>query len=498
MKKVLPLLLLLLPVTGVAATGLAAEPVSLDRFLNRVAQHHPFLAKEARTPEIERERRRGLTGAEDWRLSARPAYQYRQGTGNSLFAPDRSDLFSLNLAAERDVWSTGGRLSVAYDYTHTDQPIGDLLIPLSGGATINIPAGPERFSESRITVGYTLPLKRNRGGTLSKLAYRLAEADVATARLVAAENIEGFLADTGSRYLEWVHLTEQHRIARRRLLLAEAELERAERKRAQHLIDPVDVLRARAALLASRQDLLDTTARERAARAELAVLADLPEAQLTTPDFDLYRRVTLPPLDQAISRLRQRARLLRMFDHRRRQLARQQNGAIDQVQPSLDLQLNGTLAGGGEQLANGLALNDPGYGIGVLYRHPLGNRAARSEVTRIRLEQDRLEQSRAATERDLIARLSALSVQLAELEKVLTVNREAVEIARQKTAEELRLHGQGRTELTFVIQSRDDEQQAQLRYAANAARYHTLLLRYRELTDTLRPEPSTPPAGRGQ
>ena len=42
-------------------------------------------------------------------------------------------------------------------------------------------------------------------------------------------------------------------------------------------------------------------------------------------------------------------------------------------------------------------------------------------------------------------------------------------------------------ELTFVIQSRDQEAVAQLLYARNAAEYHVLWLQYRALTDELLP-----------
>jgi hypothetical protein len=43
--------------------------------------------------------------------------------------------------------------------------------------------------------------------------------------------------------------------------------------------------------------------------------------------------------------------------------------------------------------------------------------------------------------------------------------------------------------LTFVIQSRDAEEVAQLAYANNAIDYHKLLLEYRSLTDSLLPMP---------
>ena len=78
-----------------------------------------------------------------------------------------------------------------------------------------------------------------------------------------------------------------------------------------------------------------------------------------------------------------------------------------------------------------------------------------------------------------------LLISIKEMEKVLVLNQEQIESAKAKTREELRLYNQGRGILTFVIQSRDNEEQAKLTYAQNAANYHKLILQYRALMDEL-------------
>jgi len=81
--------------------------------------------------------------------------------------------------------------------------------------------------------------------------------------------------------------------------------------------------------------------------------------------------------------------------------------------------------------------------------------------------------------------ISNLHTQMTEMEKVLRLNVEQINSSREKTDEELKLYNQGRGDLTFVIQSRDNEQNAKLLYAVNALTYHSLLLQYRSLTDQL-------------
>lgn len=84
---------------------------------------------------------------------------------------------------------------------------------------------------------------------------------------------------------------------------------------------------------------------------------------------------------------------------------------------------------------------------------------------------------------DLEAGVVNLLILIRELEKVLALNQEQIESAKAKTEEELRLYNQGRGDLTFVIQSRDNEERAKLTYAQNAAVYQKLILQYRALMD---------------
>jgi hypothetical protein len=51
--------------------------------------------------------------------------------------------------------------------------------------------------------------------------------------------------------------------------------------------------------------------------------------------------------------------------------------------------------------------------------------------------------------------------------------------------EEIKLYNQGRSSLPFVIQSRDNEENARLTYAVNARTYQSLVLSYRALVDEL-------------
>jgi outer membrane protein TolC len=145
---------------------------------------------------------------------------------------------------------------------------------------------------------------------------------------------------------------------------------------------------------------------------------------------------------------------------------------------------------GDNSFGESLTLEKPDFTIGLQFIYPLGNRSAQADVEKIDLQIRRLENDMRNTRLQLESAARNLYIQTREIEKVLELNREQIESAARKTEEETRLYNQGRSQLTFVIQSRDGEENSKLIYAENAALYHKLLLQYTALMDELLPEAS--------
>jgi outer membrane protein TolC len=152
---------------------------------------------------------------------------------------------------------------------------------------------------------------------------------------------------------------------------------------------------------------------------------------------------------------------------------------------SLNLDLGVALKGGEDQFGSSLEITKPDFSVGIIFSQQLGTRAAEKDMARTDLQLLQLESQIMKTELELQSALHNLLIQMTELENVMELNREEIEAAESKTEEELRLYNLGRSDLTFVIQSRDNQENAKLILAENAANYHRLLLRYRELSDQL-------------
>ena len=466
-----------------------AETITFERYLSLVQERHPFFKKEALTTDIEKQRQGGLLGDQDWVLRATPSYTREEQSREAIGLPSEDKATNVETTLERKLWQTGGRVGLSYRYDFSDQQLEDLVV-----GPIVIPVAPGEFYENSVILSYTQPLLKNAGGILDRLNYELQGYTVDIATLVTQENQEGFLKEVGLRFIDWALLSEERRITHDRLRLAEEELQRAQRKLEANLVDRVDVLRAKDAVVSTEKIVSRFEARWSAKQAEVAALAQEVALYKMQPSYDLYATFPLPSIEQAVAQMKQTVRILQALQTQAGQLAHQRDGLKNAARPQLDLRLSGARKGGAESSGDAQDFDKTDYQVALEFSYPLGNRSARADVRATELERQQVVEDLQSTTVNLEADLRNVLVQLKKLKRTLVLNREQINIARAKTREEERLHNHGRTELTFVIQSRDSEAIAQLDYARTAADYHKLLLEYRALMDQLLPVSSVQPA----
>jgi outer membrane protein TolC len=434
-----------------------------------------FFTKEELSVDIAKKQKQSFLGAEDWVFNLSPSYTYLGGKSGSTFGAGKSNIYGVTTGVDRAIWRTGGRLGFSLE---------------SGYSSIEFPAigTVEEFSHG-ITMSYTQPLLENFAGRLDRLIYELSDYSIDFTGVQALENQEDFLLDVAIQYMSWVQLAESVRISRERLKLALQMLEQTEKRFRSNLVDRVEVLRSDDEVKRAEQTLLLFESRYRAKQAELAVLAQSDDIKSESPSFPLYSLEELPTLEGASSALKQQSRILNTFDILKEQLLYERGGLVEEKRPELNLTVAGGIFGRNEDLGDSVSELRPDVTVSLLYFTPLGNRSVKAEIEQIDIEIRQLEEDRRNVEINLEARLRNLYIQIVELVDVLSLNKEQLEIAEEKTNEEVKLYNQGRGDLTFVIQSRDSQWISWLAYANNAANYHSLLLQYHALLDELlRPE----------
>ena len=456
-----------------------AQVITQDEFLNQLKQIHPLFERERMTSDIQKEERSSFLGAEDWNLLSTVGFSHEEPSV-AFAGPERTDAFSVSGGVERAFWKTGGRLSASFSSTRASLKID----PLWGF--------PDSFYENRLAISYAHPLMRNRNGFLDRLQYNLKRFDIDFSDVQALENMEGFLAKCADKFLDWVLLTEQMKIASDRLRLAEDELTRTKKKRRAHLVDQIDVIRAEDAVRIGKQSQMLVESQWKSLQAELAVLSQNDELYNVTPQFDLYQTEELIGLEDALTELKAKSRIITAINIRLRQLRLARSGYDETSKPNLLFLAELNTKNLDESFGKSLAMDKPDALIGLQFSVPLEKRTSKHQVARTDLQISQLKKQLDQVTLELSSALTHLHIQIRELEDVLKLNQEQIESARQKTQEELKLYNQGRGDLTFVIQSRDNEEDAKLTYAQNSIFYHKLLLQYRALADELLPSTGKP------
>jgi len=462
----------------------SAQTISLHAFLEAARADHPLLEQEELSEEIVSEYRYGLLGAMDWHLSGSATASHTKPIVISSFSPTTIDRFGINAQLRRSLWSSGGKLSLGWSSNATNQTLTNYSIP---GSDVSLRTGFSKLYENSLSLLYTQPLLRNFKGKLDRLEYDLAAYDEVFTHLQAIENEENFLLKLAIGFIDWVLLEEKRSIAEERVQLAIAERELTTEMQEANLVERIDVLRAEDAVRLSEQNHVLTRSKARAKQEELAVLAALPELRNMRPDYDLYSMYQLPSIDTAVRILDQHSRVLHILDNKAQQLQHLRSGAQESGKPSVNAGFGLTLEGDDDDYFSSLELDRPDLFIGLDFSHPLGSRTARSEYERTSLELRQVDAETRLVRLELQSQMHSLLIQMSDLKEILELNREQIGSAHEKTAEERRLYEQGRSELNFVIQAEDNEGNARLTYAVNAAEFHRLYHQYLALCDMLRP-----------
>jgi len=451
-----------------------AQTVSLDELLTMVQQNHPFFEKESLSVNIAVESQKRYLGDRDWFVESSPFVVYENRTGLINTTYYKLGQVQIGGSLQKKFWKTGGRLSASYSSVYADQKYRTLF---SGN--------PSELLRQQLSVTYSHPLLKNKKGILDRLEYESAAYAVDFSKIQSTENQENFLLNIGISFLDWMFLEEQLNINNERLQLAEKELASAKEKFDAHLIDRVDVLRQEDAQRIAMQKVVLSQSHWSAKRTELAVLALSPKIDESKPDFDIYGRIEREEVEQTISRLNDDSRILKALDVLQDQLALRKDGISNQKKPQLDVSVGSALIEDDESYGKSFGVKNPSLSVGLKFTYPLGNHTSKADVRKTELELLQLKADKQSVSLDLESSIRSVLIQITEMENVLDLNQSQIESARERTLEEMKVYEQGRGDMTFVIQSQDNEANSRLTYLQNAIAYHKLVLQYRALRDQL-------------
>jgi outer membrane protein TolC len=458
----------------VALTTLPGGALDLDRFLALVEENHPFFEKERIKTAIEEAAAQAELGGQEWRFSMGPTYTHLGEASVAQYSSSAESLDDIQLQAgvSRTYWSTGGTLSLGVSSGY--QRFG-----------LPSPADPAETYTQSVTLSYVQPLLKNRGGELLRQDYDVSLYNISRVEAEIQETQESFLLEQAVKFLDWAAVGERLTIARTRVDLAEGQLDQISRRFSANLVDRVDVLRAEDVVRSARQAVIQLESQWRAKQAELSVVAGTGELLEATPEYDFFASAEIPDIESDAQRVRRESRLTRPLEVALEQIARQRTGLQEQMKNELDLTLSAGLAGRDEKIVESLDVLNPDFTVALEYRFPSGHKSIEARISGLNAQERQIGKEIETIGVGLEATLRNLHTQIADMQEIMDLSRRQIESATERTAEELRLYNQGRGQLTFVIQARDNEQNARLLLLENGTLFQRLLLQYRALIDRL-------------
>jgi outer membrane protein TolC len=408
------------------------QMLTLVLFLRHLEQTHPLFEREQLNAKIAREQQKSLTGAEDWAVSSGVNVSHMSYSPATM-GLERSNGLSLSCDVSRHLWSTGGNLSAGINLAAS---------ALDYSSENSYASTPDANYDNNISLSYTQPLLKNWKGVLSRLEYDLKAVEINLEEVQALENQEDFLSSSALSFLDWVFYIAKMQIVQERLQLSMESLDEIQQKRARNLVDEVDVIRSKNSVSLSQQDRVNVRLNLSSLVEQLAILTQDTELADKSPQYNLYEIHKLP-------------------------------------EPQVGTKQSD------DSFPDALIMDKPEATLSLTYAFPLKNTQAQADLMAKDLQIDQLNAQTRELEITQISMLSNICIQLEQMEEILKLNRQQIDLARQKTVEEQTTYNRGRGDLTYVIQSQDEEGGAKLTYALNALRYQKLYIQYLALTDQL-------------
>lgn len=450
--------------------------ITLEEYVSVLREHHPIIQREALSEPIARKQQDSLLGTADWVVTADPSYSYDDSISPSFGSPDEVRTTVMDVGLQKSFWDTGGTMDLGYTYENRDATLSDAAILLNGGASVNV-AGPADYFANSVSLSYSQPLLKNRGGTIDSLPYDLQGIIADQAALTAAENTERFVLEQSLRFLDWLLADKQKTIAEERLELARKDLLNTKDRYDANLIESVDYFRAEESVIATEQALKRAESQYASIAAELSRQSGIDLESGEHPVIDIDAPLEIADAGE-VSAAISTSRVLRVYDLQVSYLEREQAGLLSERDADLDLVLFGNLKDGDETYADSTGFNHPGAGVALAFRYPLSNRRARSNLERNTLQTLQVREDRESARLSLESAAAALLAEIRDLGPILELNRKRMQIADETTKAEQDLYLQGRNQFTFVIQSQDSAALARLAYVENqiALRRHAAQL----------------------
>ena len=437
--------------------------ITVEEFSTKLMQTHPYFLQLSLSEKVSLIDKKIANTYTDWNIQMGANQSFT--AGDDISSRLYKDLYttSYEASANRKIANSGANLNLKHSWTRNDKD--------STALNTNI-----------FSLDYVKPLLQNRDGLNDHLAVDVASIDLLANQVNLLEQAESFLASKLTKLIDLALKQELEKLYMFQLELSKQQLDLAEEKFSNSLIDKSSLLQEKDTYVKANQQWLQSSRELNILRQEMASLIDIKESEMVVK-FDLFKEQPIVRVEPAI--FINNSRLIQKFDFDKSRLQRQLETYENKTMPSVNLNLGIASQAEDDKYFSSFGNRDFSWNIGVDVSYPLGVRKESLDVERAEISIAQLDAQRRETEINSEQQISYLLAQIDLLAELVEISLEQGELANEKVIEEKTKYDEARGQKSLLIVAQKNANLARLSNVQVAASYQKIIIDYRAATDQL-------------
>jgi len=437
--------------------------ITAEEFSSKLMQTHPFFLQLSLSEKESLIDQKIARTYSDWNIQMGVNQSFT--AGDDISSRLYNDLFSTGyeVSALRKIPNSGANLNLKHSWDRNDKD--DTVL-----------------NSNVFSIDYVKPLLQNKDGLNDRLSVDVADIDLLSKQVSLLEQAESFLASELTKLVDLALKQELEQLYMFQLELSKQQLDLAEEKFSNSLIDKSSLLQERDIYVKANQTWLQSSRELNILRKEMASLIDIKESKMNV-EFDLFEEQTIMRVEPAF--FVKNSRSMQKFDFDKSKLERQLETYENKIMPNVNLNMSIASQAEDDKYFGSFGNRDFSWNIGVDVSYPLGVRKESLDVERTEISIAQLDARRREGEIILKHQINYQLAQIDLLAELVEITLEQGELANEKVIEEKRKYDEARGQKSLLIAAQKNANLAKLSNLEAAASYQKIIIDYRAATDQL-------------
>jgi len=437
--------------------------ITSEEFSAKLMQTHPYFLQLSLSEKVSLVDQKIARTYTDWNIQMGVNESF--SAGDDISSRLYKDLYttSYEVSAHRKIANSGANLNLKHSWSRNDKD-----------STV--------LNTNVFSLDYVKPLLQNQNGLNDRLAVDIADIDLLAKQVSLLEQAESFLASKLTKLVDLALKQELEQLYMFQLELSKQQLDLAEEKFSNSLIDKSSLLQEKDTYVKANQQWLQSSRELNILRQELASLINVKESEMVV-EFDLFKEQPIMRVEPAV--FVKNSRSMQKFDFDKSKLQRRLETYENKTMPSVNLNMGIASQAEDDKYFSSFGNRDFSWNIGVDVSYPLGARKESLDVERTEISIAQLDAQRRETEINLEQQVSYLLAQIDLLAELVDISLEQGELANEKVIEEKTKYDNARGQKSLLIAAQKNANLARLSNLQTAASYQKIIIDYRAATDQL-------------